>query len=45
MERTTIQEKYTWDLSSIYKTHEEYYQDLEKAKDLLKTYFNKKIVF
>ncbi|MFR7591006.1 MAG: oligoendopeptidase F [Longibaculum sp.] len=45
MERTTIQEKYTWDLSSIYKTHEEYYQDLEKAKDLLKTLLQQKDCF
>lgn len=35
MERKDIEEKYTWDLSTIYQNEKEFYQDIEKCKDQL----------
>lgn len=35
MERKDINEKYTWDLSSIYATDELFYQDVKKCQKLL----------
>lgn len=37
MERTDIDIKDTWDLSTIYDCHEAFYQDLEKLKTMLQT--------
>lgn len=45
MERTDIQEKDTWDLSLIYQTKEQFYQDLDKAKDLLQQLLQQKESF
>ena len=36
MERKDIEEKYTWNLSRIYASSEAFYDDLDKAKTLLK---------
>ena len=35
MERKDIDIKDTWDLSTIYQNHNDFYQDLEKAKSLI----------
>ena len=35
MERKDIDIKDTWDLSTIYNSHEAFYQDLEKTKSLI----------
>lgn len=45
MERKDIEEKYTWDLSKIYASHDLFYEDLEKAKKLLKDLSNQKDTF
>lgn len=45
MERTDIQEKDTWDLSLIYQANEDFYKDLDKAKDLLQQLLNQKESF
>lgn len=45
MERKDIQEKDTWDLSLIYKTNEAFYEDLQKAKDLLQKLLQQKDLF
>lgn len=45
MERTDILEKDTWDLSLIYQTNEDFYKDLDKAKDLLQQLLNQKESF
>ncbi|MEG0276550.1 MAG: oligoendopeptidase F [Coprobacillus sp.] len=45
MERSTIDIKDTWDLSLIYKTHEDFYNDLTKAKDLLEKTLKQKDIF
>lgn len=45
MERKDIQEKDTWDLSLIYKNNEEFYTDLNKAKELLNHLLSQKEAF
>lgn len=45
MERKTIEIKDTWDLSLIYKTHEDFYKDLNKVKELLEEILTKKDIF
>lgn len=40
MERSSIQTKDTWDLSYIYQTNQEFYTDLQKAKDLLQVIYH-----
>ena len=35
MERKDIDIKDTWDLSTIYNSHEAFYQDLEKTKSFI----------
>ena len=45
MERTDINEKDTWDLSLIYQNNQEFYEDLEKAKNLLNTLVHQKEKF
>lgn len=45
MERKDIQEKDTWDLSLIYKNNEEFYTDLNKAKELLNHLLSQKETF
>ncbi|MEG0593005.1 MAG: oligoendopeptidase F [Coprobacillus sp.] len=45
MERSTIDIKDTWDLSLIYKTHEDFYTDLTKAKELLESTLKQKDIF
>jgi len=45
MERSTILEKDTWDLSLIYKDNQEFYNDLDQAKDLLNQLLNQKETF
>ena len=39
MERKSIAIEDTWDLSRIYANKQEFYTDLEKAKDLLSSLF------
>ncbi|WP_154887408.1 oligoendopeptidase F [Longibaculum muris] len=45
MERSSIQTKDTWDLSYIYQTNQEFYTDLQKAKDLLQVIYQQKDIF
>ena len=45
MERSSIQTKDTWDLSYIYQTNQEFYTDLQKAKDLLQVIYHQKDIF
>ncbi|MBS5112553.1 MAG: oligoendopeptidase F [Coprobacillus cateniformis] len=45
MERSSIQTKDTWDLSYIYQTNQEFYTDLQKAKDLLQIIYQQKDIF
>ena len=42
MERKDIQEKDTWDLSLIYQDNQDFYTDLQKAKDLLNVLLQQK---
>lgn len=45
MERKDIEEKYTWDLSQIYQTSQDFDQDLDLAKTLLSQLVNQKDIF
>lgn len=45
MERKDIEEKYTWDLSQIYQTSQDFDQDLNLAKTLLNQLVNQKDIF
>jgi len=45
MERNSIETKDTWDLSLIYSNNQDFYQDLQKAKDLLEVLVNQKETF
>lgn len=45
MERKDIQEKDTWDLSLIYKVNQDFYIDLDKAKELLQQLLKQKETF
>lgn len=45
MERKNIDLKDTWDLSLIYKCSQDFYKDLDKAKELLKNLIQQKIYF
>ena len=45
MERQNIDIQYTWDLSRIYANKQEFYTDLEKAKDLLSSLLQQKDSF
>ena len=45
MERKDIEEKYTWNLSQIYQTSQDYDHDLDLAKTLLNQLVNQKDIF
>lgn len=45
MERKSIAIEDTWDLSRIYANKQEFYTDLEKAKDLLSSLLQQKDSF
>ncbi|WP_050638276.1 oligoendopeptidase F [Candidatus Stoquefichus sp. SB1] len=45
MERKNIDLKDTWDLSLIYKCSQDFYKDLDKAKELLKNLIQQKDLF
>lgn len=45
MERKSIAIEDTWDLSRIYANKQEFYTDLEKAKDLLSSLLQQKRFF
>ncbi len=45
MEQKDIELKYTWDLSLIYKNHSDFYNDLDKAKELLQQLKKNKDLF
>ena len=45
MERKDILEKDTWNLSLIYQTNQDFYLDLDKAKELLQKLSNQKDSF
>ena len=45
MERQNIDIQYTWDLSPIYAHHQDFYKDLDKAKELLTSLLQQKDLF
>ena len=45
MERTNIDQKYTWDLSLLYQNQNDFDKDLNKAKDAMVDLINRKDLF
>ena len=45
MKRQNIDIQYTWDLSPIYAHHQDFYKDLDKAKELLTSLLQQKDLF